>query len=471
MKADHKKIAIIGAGPAGLYLAYRLFQRSDLKLDITIIEEKPETGGLCSGFEYEGLYFDYGSHRLHPTASNAIFNDLRSLLGSDLLKRPRNGRMRLLDHFVKFPLNLTDSLINLPFTFFSGIIRDTLKKYINIKRSYPDTFEDILLKGLGKTICKYFYFPYAEKLWGLPPSELSSIQAQKRISANNISKIIKKVFSFLPWLKQTSINHFYYPRKGFKQMFDALTDQIKKNGVHIELSNKVKTIDIQKKEITTEKGLTINYDFVFSTMPLPAFVKSIRPYPEKSIIEACKGIDYRGMLFLYLILDKGQFTPFDAHYFPEKDIIFSRISEQKNYSASIKPEGMTGLCVEIPCAVGGALWNASLEDIQKRVSSDLDRVGLPAGQLIVRSILKRTSFAYPVYDLYFEEKINKLEEFINSIPNLVLLGRQSLFVHDNTHHTLEMAYRAAECLGSGVKWNKSKWAGFREEFKKHVVLD
>ena len=55
-----------------------------------------------------------------------------------------------------------------------------------------DRFNTVLERGLGSTISKEFYFPYAIKMWGLKPEELSAIQAKRRISASSLPKMIKK---------------------------------------------------------------------------------------------------------------------------------------------------------------------------------------------------------------------------------------------------------------------------------------
>jgi hypothetical protein len=56
------------------------------------------------------------------------------------------------------------------------------------------------------------------------------------------------------------------------------------------------------------------------------------------------------------------------------------------------------------------------------------------------------------------------------LPDLISYGRQGLFAHDNTHHALFMAYSAVECL-DGMRFDREKWARFREAFKTHVVED
>ena len=52
-----------------------------------------------------------------------------------------------------------------------------------------------------------------------------------------------------------------------------------------------------------------------------------------------------------------------------------------------------------------------------------------------------------------------------------LLGRQGLFAHDNTHHTLSMAYKLTDCLDDQGELNRTQWAADLESFETHVVED
>jgi protoporphyrinogen oxidase len=471
MKKQNNRIVILGGGPAGLSCAYSLLRRFGKDIELTIIEKQPYIGGLASGFEYEGLVFDYGSHRLHPTTREDILKDIQNLLGNDLLDRPRDGRIRLLERFVKFPLKIVDFMFHLPFSFFLGILRDTITSPFRKKKKHPKTFADVLLHGLGRTICTHFYFPYAEKLWGLPPDRLSYIQAQRRVSANSIWKIIRKVLSIIPIFRKKGTGRFYYPKKGFLQLVQAFALSIKKSGGEIHLSNAIREIDIEKQYIVTDKGKKIVYDLLFSTIPVTDLIEALKPVPPRQVGDAVSGIQYRGMLFCYLILSTQQFTRYDAHYFPDTTLIFSRLSEPKNYSASLLPENCTGLCAEIPCAVGGQLWYASEEEIAEKVMNDLEKVGLPVKHLVKKTFVRRTGHAYPSYNLAFEKRISIIEDYLNTIPHLIPFGRQALFVHDNTHHTIEMGYAASDCVKPDLAWDNERWRMYREEFKEHVVED
>jgi hypothetical protein len=54
---------------------------------------------------------------------------------------------------------------------------------------------------------------------------------------------------------------------------------------------------------------------------------------------------------------------------------------------------------------------------------------------------------------------------------VLTFGRQGLFAHDNTHHTLAMAYAAEECLADDGTIDAARWTRHRREFESHVVED
>jgi protoporphyrinogen oxidase len=466
-----RRILIAGGGPAGLSLAYGLLVKHGFDTEVTILEKEEEVGGLASGFERESIHFDYGSHRLHPATPQEIQEDIRSLIGTDLLDRPRNGRIRILDTYVKFPLKPLDFVPRLPASFFLGIVGDTLAKPFAPKNEETDTFEKALLSGLGKTICTHFYFPYAEKLWGLPPSEISAVQAKRRVAASSIGKMILKVLSGIPGLRKKGTGRFFYPKKGFIEIFNGYADAIRSAGGEIRLGHEVSGIDPAKKLVKTSRGSIIPYDLFFSTIPITSFVRAIDGGAPQDVLAALENIKYQGMLFCYLVLDTSRFTPYDAHYFPEKGLVFSRLSEPKNYSDSALPALKTGLCFEIPCTVGGELWNLPENEVASLVIAHLEKAGLPVSALVKRSFVMRTPFAYPVYHRTFEEHLAVVNRYIGTLPGIVLLGRQALFVHDNTHHTIAMGYAAAECFSQDLSWNPEQWDHYLEAFKCHVVED
>ena len=73
-----KRIAILGGGPAGLGLGLRILRRHPDAELVDLGEAIKAQVGLAVCFERNGLYFDYGSHRLHPATEPEILSDLKT---------------------------------------------------------------------------------------------------------------------------------------------------------------------------------------------------------------------------------------------------------------------------------------------------------------------------------------------------------------------------------------------------------
>ncbi len=466
-----RRVTVLGAGPAGLWTALSLLEKHS-EIEVTVIEKESSPGGITGSFRYRDLIFDYGSHRLHPATSPSLMGRISDLLGDDLLKRPRNGRIWLEERFISFPLKPVDLVFHLPFFFSFGVVLDSLTSVFS-SRSEGVSFEDTLRSGLGKTISERFYFPYAEKLWGLSPADLSPVQAKKRIASSSIGKMIKKVLSSVGSFSGSS-GYFYYPVNGFGQIASRATDAVVNLGGEIILDTEVVSVtppsEKQHGTVVTAGGSKFETDFLFSTIPVNNLAGILDPAPPSSVVEAAGGLLFRSMVFCFVEVRKSQYTPFDAHYFPGLDTCFSRLSEPRNYSGTDEPQGRTGLCFEIPCTEGDGVWSLDDDGILKLVLDDLAKTDLPEPE-VAGFVVKRMRNIYPVYDHAFSRNLSKVEEFLTRYSRMVSYGRQGLFVHDNTHHTMEMGVAAADCLSTDLHWDTEKWADYREIFSSHVVVD
>jgi protoporphyrinogen oxidase len=339
-----------------------------------------------------------------------------------------------------------------------------------------DTFASVLQRGLGATICREFYFPYARKIWGLEPEDISPTQAYKRVSAGSISKLLKRL------LRSNRTNDrakrkdiFYYPRKGYGQICDAMKTAAEAAGAEIRLKSSVSSVELatsgHRTEIESESGREVLVsDRVWATIPVKALVERVAPAAPPAIVAAAAQLQLRAMLLVYLVLDTDQFTEFDAHYFPEEGLPFTRVSEPKNYAASGQPKGVTVLCAEIPCDRNDAIWSRSNAELGELVRDGLARVGLPVRCRVVEVAVRRLPAAYPIYIRGYETAFEQVDEWLNSLDGLLAFGRQGLYAHDNTHHALFMAQAAVNCLRDGG-FDRDAWQRYRQQFASHVVED
>jgi protoporphyrinogen oxidase len=471
------RVVILGAGPAGLGAAYRLARRG--AVDVTVLEANDRVGGNAGSFELAGLRVDYGSHRLHPSCDPEVLADIRDLLGEDLLDRPRHGRIRLRGRWIHFPLKPLDLAFKLPPKFALGAAGDVATKRLRRRRTAEaeETFATALEAGLGKTICRDFYFPYARKLWGLAPEALDATQARRRVSANSPVKMVRKALTLVPGLKRKGSGRFFYPRRGYGQISDAYSCAALAAGAEVRLNARVKLVERTGDAVgavryeTHGVEQTVAADLVWSTIPITRLAQCLDPGPPEAYLQAAQAIDYRAMILIYLVLEQDQFTPYDAHYFPEAEIAISRLSEPKNYSAAAEPRGLTVLCAELPCTAGGEEWQKSDEELGRLLCDALEAAGLPVRAPVREVAVRRLRNAYPIYRRGYAPHFERLDDWVGRVPGLLTFGRQGLFAHDNTHHALYMAYAAVECLDDAGRFDHARWQDYRRVFETHVVED
>jgi len=353
---------------------------------------------------------------------------------------------------------------------------DSLRKLISGSRNgKPDTFASVLERSLGPTICRDFYFPYARKIWGIQPDDISATQAYRRVSANSLGRMARKALGLVPGFKTSGAGRFYYPRLGYGQISRAIADAARDLGAELELGTTVRSLQLgAPHRLDLESGgqpRSIEADYVWSTIPITSLVRITDPAAPLRVLQASEQIRYRAMVLIYLVLAQPQFTPFDAHYFPEADIRLTRLSEVKNYSGVTEPSNRTVLCGELPCTLDDDVWRASDEELSEMVRDSLGRCGLPIKVPVLTVATKRLAYAYPIYRQGYEAAFEMLDEWAGSLDRVLTFGRQGLFAHDNTHHALAMAYAAVDCLLPSGAFDTEHWDRYRKEFARHVVED
>jgi protoporphyrinogen oxidase len=197
----------------------------------------------------------------------------------------------------------------------------------------------------------------------------------------------------------------------------------------------------------------------------------VRPAPPPEVTNAAAALDFRALTLVYLVLDRPQYTAYDAHYFPALDVPFSRVSEPKNYrdGHGTDPADHTVLCAELPCTIGDPIWRASADELGQLVAHRLAAQGLPPA-LPVQVEVRRVPNAYPVYRRGFESDFAVLDAWASELGSAITLGRHGLFAHDNTHHAMAMGWAAADAFAGG-QLDRSRWEEARAGFRAHVVED
>ena len=454
------EIVVIGAGPAGLMAGLAAAESGH---HVTILEAAPAVGGMSGSFEIAGQRVDFGSHLLNPSTAPEFMDRLRALLGDDLQTVERAGRIRLNGRWVGYPLKPLDMARSLPLAFAFNTALDTVLRPLRPRSG--DSFEAEVTARLGPTVTREFYAPYVRKLYGVDAAGLTSELADCRVPMKSPLKVVAKALR----ARRPEIKSFFYPRRGFGQISESLAEAAVEAGADLRLSHRVEQIAKRGDRVEVAcAGTRVEADLVLSTMPLPALVAALDPPPPAEVVEAVVRLRVRSVTFVYLVIPRNQYTPFDTYFFPEEGMRMSRLTEPKNCRSGDDPVGQTVVCAEIPGDVGDQIWTAPTGELEELVRGELDRAGLPDPTPIATEI-RRLPTVYQVYDRAGQWARDIANDWVAAPDRVVSLGQQGLGGQNSTHHVLAMGAAAAAAIGPDGSFDRSQWEQSLHHFAAYVV--
>jgi protoporphyrinogen oxidase len=433
-------ITILGGGPAGLAAGYYAKKR---ELPFTIYEANSFIGGNSITFKHGDFLFDSGAHRFHNKYPD-LTEEIRGLLGRDLIKIDVPSQIYSKGKFIDFPLSPLNLLSNLgPKTFFKAGL-DIMRARIVGKNSFGN-FEDFALSTYGKTIADLFLLNYSTKLWGTSCDALSLEIAGKRMKGLNLKTfVIEAILG-----KRAKTEHldgsFYYPRMGIGTISEKLGEycgheNCKINAGVIKVlhnNQRIEGVEIKGKE-------KICIDEVVSTLPLDQFLQMMDPKPPDEILLLSKKIRYRNIKLVALFLNRESISNNGSIYMPDSNFPFTRIYEPRNRCPEMSPKGKTSLIVEIPCQNEDNIWIMDDNELVEFISSKLIRIEWIKEDEIIQSTVKGLFNAYPILEVGFEKKVNKIMAYLGRFKNLNITGRSGKFMYIHIHDLMKIAKEIIE---------------------------
>ncbi|MDQ3540227.1 MAG: FAD-dependent oxidoreductase [Chloroflexota bacterium] len=447
---------VMGAGPAGLCSAYVL---SKAGAHATVVEAAPFVGGLARTIRRESeegkFRFDIGGHRWFT--KNEDLNDLfREVVADELLWVNRVSRIYFDGKYVDYPLKISSALKAVgPVTAVRAVLdygRVRLKQ--RFRPTEINSMEDAYINQYGNTLYGLFFQAYSEKVWGLKCDKLSGDWVSQRTKGMSLVTAIKDAIIPSKGEVVSLIDQFMYPRDGFGRFSERMADAITASGNEIRLKHAVEKIVLEGNRVKgirvrTENGTEmIEGDNFISSIPFTVLVKIMEPSAPQDVIDAADSLTFRDIITVNLMIKKRQVTPDTWLYVHDRNILFGRFHEPKNWSPAMVPnDEYTSLVIEYFCTKGDHIWNMSDEQLVnqsvKHLVEDLDFV---KPEEVIGGFTLRATKAYPVYDLDYQEPLLKMKEYIQSIENLQYIGRGGSFRYNNTDHSIETGMLAAKNL-------------------------
>lgn len=505
---DEKKAVIIGAGPAGLTVAYELLTKTDIIP--VIIEATGDIGGISKTFDYKNNKMDMGGHRFF-SKSDIVMNwwlklmPLQTIPSSDdillerkidlsvssqqsdpniiddvMLVRNRLSRIYFLKTFFDYPISL--SLQTMKKLGFVRIIKIALSYAFSlvIKRK-EKTLEDFMVNRFGKELYLTFFKDYTEKVWGVEPKDIPADWGKQRIKGLSIVKLLqqatKKIFNknqkSMRNIETSLIENFYYPKYGPGHFWQLVAKKIENMGGQILLNKKVTKIitqDNKIKFVADDEQKEYNADYYFSSMPVRDLINSLDDKSE-NVREVADGLGYRSFITVGLLVKNLEIenntkiksyknrVPDQWIYIQEREVKLGRLQIFNNWSPYLVNdyENTIWLGLEYFCDEHDSMWNMPEEEFIKFASKELEQIGIIKMSSVLDSCLVKVPKAYPGYFGTYKN-FDVIKKFINKYENLFLIGRNGMHKYNNMDHSMLTAITAVDNIIKGIKTKDNIWA-------------
>jgi UDP-galactopyranose mutase len=485
---DSVRSVVIGAGPTGLSAAYHLGK------DCVLVEQNDKVGGWCRSLAVNGFTFDFAGHIMFSNEPY-VHQLYRTLLGENVHWQDREAWIYSKNVYTRYPFQ--GSLHGLPSAVIKecivgaiesrfGPLKQTRNGHANGKtngngvcakgtakdtngaakaikdccadgileasaplseaplaeaKTAPRNFEEFIYSVWGAGIAKHFAIPYNRKLWAVPLSEMETSWLGGRVPLPDLEEIIEGALSPKPKPMGPNARFGYPLRGGFQALMDAWLPHLQAD---VRLKTQVMKVSPRKHTVTLSTGETLRYDYLVSTMPLPALIAQIGDEAPGAIRAAALNLRHVSVRCVHLGIGRENLTEKHWIYYPE-DTVFHRIFVQGNASPHCNPPGGFGLTCEItysphkplPCE-GDALIRRCIEDCHK--------VGIFRPEDPVwASVQCDLPYAYVVYDHGRAAAVAHIREWLEE-RQILLAGRYSEWEYYNSDHAFIAGKSAADTV-------------------------
>jgi protoporphyrinogen oxidase len=402
---------------------------------------------LCRSLQEKGFTFDYGGSHVIFTKDKEVFSLYSKLLRGNWRRKRRNSKILFKGRYIKYPFE--NGLYQLPkqdnyeclLTFMQNLIERGSGK---VKK--PTNFQEWMYYTFGKGITEKYLIPYNRKIWNYPPDKISLGWLENSIPMPPAEDIVKSSLGIkTEGYSQNLI--FYYPIKGG---INALVKPMeKKLQERISYNFEVKSVKKEGGKFIVSNGADAReYDRLVSTIPLPDLIDSMHDVP-KAVKEAKRRLKYNSLVSVMLGVDAPKMNDISWMYVPDDaDGDFNRLSFPFNFSSNVAPAGKSSILAETTCSYNDSIWKQRDEAIIDAVIGNLEKLGMVKPSKVCYRKVKRSKYAYIIYDLDYGKNTSKVFSFLKQ-NGIESCGRFAEFKYINMAACIRSAMNKAREINSG----------------------
>ena len=451
------RVAVIGAGPAGLTAAYLLAKAGS---DVTVLEADPTyVGGISRTVEHRSdaagggcFRFDIGGHRFF-SKSREVEDLWSELLGDDMVDRPRKSRILYGGRFYSYPLNAFEALRNLgPLETARCILSYAKSRMFPVRD--PRSFEDWVSNQFGRRLYGIFFKTYTEKVWGMPCTEISADWAAQRIKGLSLSTAILNALrprrddADRGAQIKTLISSFRYPRLGPGMMWEAAARKTREFGGSVRMGCRATGFTLRPDgtwlvRFTDASGVsaTLEADHVISSAPLRELLETLQPNPDAAATAAAARLGYRDFLTVALVVRARRKIDDNWIYIHDPGVKVGRVQNFASWSPELVPApSFDCFGLEYFCFEGDGLWKSTDAELIDLARRELVHIGIVDAADVLDGKVVRQKKAYPVYDDAYATRVATIRETLErDYPGLHVVGRNGMHKYNNQDHAMMTA--------------------------------
>lgn len=464
-------IYILGAGPAGLAAAYTLAQADR---PVVVVERDARVGGLAKSIEYQGFILDYGPHRFY-TKLGPVLRLWHDVLGDEQVTVDRLTRIYYQRKYFSYPIQAMETLKTLGLVESMRIIVSYFQSRL-FPNHNPENFAEWVQARFGRRLFEIFFEAYTEKLWGIPCTEISADWAAQRIKSLSLLKAMKTALFGNDGKVKTLINQFQFPRLGSGQLYDRIQARLEADGHPVLVNTEVVGVrceagiaqQVVLRDRATGAESVANCSGVLSSVPLTMLLtQMISPPPPEPVQAQARSLRFRNTVLVYVMVEGNNLFPDNWLYIHEPGINLGRVTNFTNWSPDMLPNNhQTPLCCEYWANFEDELWSMAEAELVVLAERDLRQIGLLKNEPVFGGFAVKLPRTYPIYAGDYKTALATIQNYVETIPNLQLIGRYGSFKYNNQDHSLLMGILSAENIltpGKHDLWNVNSDSEYVEE--------
>ncbi len=331
-------ILIAGGGLAGLSAAYHLH---GIGARYVLLEREGEPGGLCRSLHRGDYIFDHSGHLLSFQDPD-ILSWVSRLMEGRLCRFERRSSVFVQGRFVPYPFQA--HLGALPADVRDECLVDFVLEWVrgDAASDPPRDFVTWIRRTFGSGMGRHFFFPYNEKLWGVPLGEIDPSELLWSIPRPSLTQVVEGALG----IQNRGMGYnplFYYPTEGgIGELPKALARGLPGLRTGFEM-DEVRWLD---RVVLTQEGEEIRYDALVSSVPLCRLLRMLTPAPP-GLEAAAASLRWVPIRVLNVGVKRRDVSDQHWVYFPEEKYPFFRVGCYSSFAPHLVPEGSSSLYVEV----------------------------------------------------------------------------------------------------------------------------